>query len=549
MTVVPAVTVLIQPKKSNNDPNFWRYGYSNREMTESYRWTLHQLYRAPIAGVLLGLCLPVAGFLLSKSLTEQFFPPADRDQVSLELELSSSTALEETLRLAHEVRAVALENDEVANVHWFLGESSPSFFYNLIPRRKRANNYGQALVELKPDANSRETIHKLQNHLDQRFPRARILVRQLEQGPPFEAPVEVRLFGPDLAVLQEMGSRLRLMLSQVPEVVHTRADLEETMPKIALRINQHEARTAGLNHVEIAQQLYTTLEGMDAGTVMDATEELPVKVRVADSARGSLERIASLQMKPLTGRGRSEKGPPLSAIGDLELSSEVSAIPRVNGRRMNVVKGYITAGTLPAQVLNEFKARLEAADLDLSPGYAIEFAGEAAKRDDAVANLMANVGLLIALIIATLVSSFRSFRISLIITAVGGLSIGLGLGAIWTFGFPFGFMGMLGIMGLVGIAINDAIVVMAGIREDEKAREGDVEAITEVVIHRTRHILATSMTTIAGFTPLILGGGAFWPPVAVVIAGGIGGATILALYFVPSLYLIMLCRGGKSSMD
>jgi multidrug efflux pump len=151
------------------------------------------------------------------------------------------------------------------------------------------------------------------------------------------------------------------------------------------------------------------------------------------------------------------------------------------------------------------------------------------------------------LIIATLVVSFRSFRVALIIATVGGLSIGLGLLSLWSFDFPLGFMAILGTMGLVGVAINDAIVVMAGIRDDRQARAGNLSAISEVVVARTRHVVATSLTTMAGFTPLVLGGGGFWPPLAIAIAGGVGGATILALYFVPSMYLLLIGPAARNT--
>jgi multidrug efflux pump subunit AcrB len=99
-------------------------------------------------------------------------------------------------------------------------------------------------------------------------------------------------------------------------------------------------------------------------------------------------------------------------------------------------------------------------------------------------------------------------------------------------------MSIVGTMGLVGVAINDSIVVLAGLLACPRARQGDVESVVTVVMHSTRHIIATSLTTIAGFLPLLWQGGGFWPPLAVAIAGGVGGATLLALYFVPALYLL-----------
>ena len=212
---------------------------------------------------------------------------------------------------------------------------------------------------------------------------------------------------------------------------------------------------------------------------------------------------------------------------------------RINGRRVNEVKAYIRAGVLPSSVLESFKQRLEQADFVLPAGYELELGGESEQRSNAVDSLIANAVVLFALMLLTLVASFSSFRCAVIVAAVGGLSIGLGPLALSIFGFPFGFMSIVGTMGLVGVAINDSIVVLAAIRSNQSARAGDTQSLVEVVSGCTRHIIATTLTTIVGFTPLILGGGGFWPPLGITIAGGVGGATFLALYFVPSLHLLL----------
>ena len=185
---------------------------------------------------------------------------------------------------------------------------------------------------------------------------------------------------------------------------------------------------------------------------------------------------------------------------------------------------------------------LEQSGFEEPPGYDLQYGGEAAKRDEAISNLMASVGILLVLMVATLVLSFGSFRMASIVGFVGALSVGLGMAALWAFGFPFGFMAIIGTMGLMGVAINDTIVVLAAIRGDAAAAAGDRSAMAEVINRSTRHIISTSLTTMAGFAPLIIGGGGFWPPLAVAIAGGVGGATILALFFVPSCYLLLMCR-------
>ncbi len=555
MTVVPAFTAFSQGARVGDSGrtalrSWWRDGFSHPGLTAAYRATLDRVFRRPIVGIALGVTLPVLGFLQARHLPEQFFPPADRDQIQVEFELASQASLAETLATAEQIRARMLAHGSVKQVHWFLGESAPTFYYNVIPRRKNTPRYAQALVQLKDAKDAREVIHQLQHELDTSVPHARVLVRQLEQGPPFDAPVEVRLYGPDLERLRELGDDIRSALAQTPDVIHTRAELSEAVPKLTLAVDEEEALLAGLDHAAIAAQLNATLEGAVGGSILEATEELPVRVRVAGVERSELARIASLDLLPSSAKGTDAyAGIPLSALADIDLEPELTAIPRFNGRRMNEVQAFITAGVLPAEVLTQFEERIARSGFELPPGYFFEFGGEAAKRDEAIGNLMASVSVLVVMMVATLVLSFGSFRMAAIIGSVAALSVGLGLGALWLFGFPFGFMAIVGTMGLVGVAINDAIVVLAALREDEDARIGEPTAVREVVVRSTRHIVATSLTTMAGFTPLLLAGGGFWPPLAVAIAGGVSGATILALYYVPSAYVLAMCKGKCSGQQ
>jgi predicted RND superfamily exporter protein len=140
---------------------------------------------------------------------------------------------------------------------------------------------------------------------------------------------------------------------------------------------------------------------------------------------------------------------------------------------------------------------------------------------------------------ATLVLSFNSFGLAALIGTVALFAVGLAALALKLFGSLFGFTAILGTLGLIGLAINDSIVVLAAIREDTDARRGNPQATETVVFHATRHVLATTVTTISGFVPLMLDKTGFWPPLAIAIAGGLGGATLLALYYIPSMYLLI----------
>lgn len=542
LTVVATLTgmgVSVTDKAAQS--NWWVSGLTLPSLTGVYRQSLQFFFRRPILGVLLGLILPILGFIKAGSLPEQFFPPSDRDQLQIEASLSSQMSLEETTRTVKAMRDQILQHEDVESVTWFIGESAPGFYYNIVARRANTAFYAQGMIKLRSATVSEKATHELQSELDQSFPQSRTLVRQLEQGPPFDAPVEVRLWGPDAGKLQRLGEQARSILVATPDVIHTRSDAGEGVPKIALQIVEEEARLAGMDHAMIAAQLNNALEGAIGGSVLEGTEELPVRVRVANADRQDLSVIASTNLLGSSVQQQGQfSGVPLSALGDLTLVAEASSISRINGRRVNEIQAYITSGVLPAIVQADFQERLDHSDFVLPPGYALTFGGEASKRDESVGNLMASTGLLMVMMLATLVMSFHSFRIASIVLAIAVLAAGLGTGSLWLFGYPFGFMAIVGTMGLIGVAINDSIVVLAAIREDPVAANGDRDAVLDIVVRATRHVVATTLTTIAGFVPLLIAGGGMWPPLAITIAGGVSGATILALYFAPSAYIILM---------
>lgn len=541
MTVTPALAAIVQPTRQV-DPQrrrWFRQGLRSERLTQTYAGALRWLYGHPWYGVLGSMLLPILGFLLGTTLTEQFFPPADRDQINIQMDLTANSSIANTRSVVEQARSIMMNHQEVVAVDWYLGESAPSFYYNMLANRRGVSQYAQALVQLRDADEARPLILQLQNELNRALPNARFLVRQLEQGPPFEAPIEIRLFGPDLERLRHLGNEVRQVLAATPDVVHVTTELGDALPTIQLDVDEEKSRLIGINRTDIAEQLAASLEGAVGGFVLESTETMPIRVRTADLVRGDLDQIVSLQVLARTSTGET-RAVPLSNLATARLVPKIPAIQRFNTQRMNEIKGYITAGMLPADVLSNFQERLDASGFQLPPGYRFRYAGEASKRDEAVGNLMSSVGVLLVLMVATLVLSFSSYRIAAVIGAVALLSVGLSLGALTVFGYPFGFMAIVGTMGLIGVAINDTIVVLAAIRENELARQGDLDELCRVVVKSTRHVLATTLTTIAGFIPLLVQGGGFWPPLATAIAGGVSGATILALFFGPSCYVLGL---------
>jgi len=504
-------------------------------VTSAFESLVRRFVRRPWEGVLFAFLLPVAGFAAFPFLEEQFFPPSGRDQFQITIEGPATDSIFETRATASRVDRLARQGG-ATRLDWFYGASAPPFYYNLIASRKGSPNYAQAIVRIPPGEDPQPRIAELQRIVNRQILSSRVLVKQLEQGPPFGSPIEVRLFGPDLDVLARLGERVRVVLSEMPDVTSVRADLSEVLPQISFQIDEASAVQAGTSPSEIARQLVTSLEGRSGGSILQENESLPIVVRVGDSDRSDLARIGSVDLVLAGNTPSDARVTPLSAFADVKLEPESAALPRLNRLRMNEVAAQIAVGVLPSQVQSALEEKLAAFGKELPTGYRLEYGGAASKRDDAIGNLFSTVGVLAVLMLATMVLSFGSFRMAGIIAVVAMLAVGLGMGALALSGFSFGFMAIIGTMGLIGVAINDSIVVLAGIRANPDAAGGNVDAIVTEVMHSSRHVVATTLTTMAGFTPLILDGGGFWPPMAVSIAGGVAGATVLALVFVPAAY-------------
>ena len=549
MLLVPPLVPLVGVDESRL--GFMDFGLSLAWLESSYRWTLKSVFQFPIVGVLLGVALPLFGFYSSQFLPRQFFPATDRQQVQVEIELAASSSIVATEKCVQSIRELIAKDHRIERQCWFLGESAPTFYYNVIPSRVSVPSYAQAFLDVAESADVSRLVNDLQQVLDQNIHHARIVVRELSQGPPVDAPMEIRIFGDDLDQLNRLGSDVRAQLSTQPTVVHTRSDLEDTIPQFDFLLDDSVASSAQTNRRDLARFLFASIDGAPVGNVYLEGQEIQINVQIDYTDRSVIQMLSALPAtmvsKPAHETTARNRQPAfdfftVGSLGEFELDADVAAIIRIDGRRVNEVKAYLQAGVLPSTALSEFREQLTEAEFKLPEGYEIQFGGETEQRSHAVSALMATAVTLFSIMLLSLVAVLGSVRNTLIIAAVGGLSVGLAQLSLYLTGFPLGFMAIVGTMGLIGIAINDSIVVLAAIRANQRLPNNDQRDLADVVSGCTRHILATTFTTMIGFMPLVIYGGKFWPPLAIVIAAGVGGATILALYFVPSLHKVLNLR-------
>jgi len=524
--------------------SWWRHGLPGRWLSDPARRVFELGLRVPIAMMLLAALPAIAGFGVSPSLGREFFPPVDRDMFDIRVWLPRQSSVERTRKVAESIEAVLREREDVERVHWLVGGSFPSVYYNLTMNQDRSSHYAQGVVDATSPEAVEAMIPELQAVLDERFPQAQIVMRSFGQGPPVSADVEFRIYGTSVETLQALGETVRRELQGHPAVLHTRTSLPRGEPKLWVAADEDESRLAGFGLSDLAGELRGQLDGYTGGSVVEDLEELPVRVRTGGVRREAVSGLASASFPRGAGSWT-----PLEALGRVELRPELGGVTRFDGVRCNIIEGYTREETLPIDVTREVKAALSEAGFEAPRGYRVELGGSLEQDKEATANLVQFAPVLGTIMVAALVLTFGSVKLAGVLVAVGGLSVGLGLLSTWSIGFPVSFNTILGTLGLIGVAFNDSIVVLAAIREEEGARRGDPRAMAEAVLGCSRHVISTTLTTIGGFLPLLLlVGGDFWPSLAIVLAGGVGGATLLALVFVPAAYSLVM-RGSRGEAE
>jgi len=539
ITITPALSGFWL-RQGNGAPA--RHGLTMR----AFRRLLTLSMANPVRTVALSLVLPVLGFASLPLLTPQFFPGVDRDQFHIEVDLPPGAGIAETLRLVDEIDAALATEKDIADVAWVLGRSAPAFYYNMVGDRDQAPAFAQALIRTESPAATERLLVDLQSSLPSRFSQARFVIRGLTQGPPVNAPLELRLVGQNIDALREAGDELRAYLARVSSVVTVRTSIAGGAPKLTLAIDEARARLLGLDLGQVARQMEAGLEGVTGGSLLEGTEELPVRVRLGAGLRGDPVAIGDMQIMPpgaaQMAMGGQFPGVALSTLGTFRLEPSESTITRRNGERVNTVQAYLMPGILPAAALAEAMALLEAEGYAPPQGIRLETGGDSDARNSTVQALVAPLGLIITLSIAIVVVTFNSFRLTLIAFAVAGLSAGMSMLSLALFNYPFGINAIIGVIGSIGVSINAALIVLSALQENVRANSGDRAAMVDVVAGSSRHITSTTVTTVGGFLPLILDGGGFWPPFAMSIAGGVALSVILAFAFTPQMFALTLPR-------
>ena len=498
-------------------------------------------YRAALQGsmnrpwLVLGVCYSALAVscLLVPLLGDQFFPPAERNQLLVDIESPSTDSLTSIRATVDQAVEVIKRHQEVASAAVFTGGTAPRFYYNVEPKEP-ANYLAQILINTRHDDDVEKLLVELRRELDQLVPGVRCVVKQLEQGPPVKEPIQIRLSGENL-------DKLRLLADQTAAELraaggyHVFDDLGLRMPNIQIDIDQDRANSLGLNNQQIGAVAQSSFTGLKLSELREGDRLIPILARGRIEDRSEAEKIRGLYAPTPDG-----KAVPFESFSRLKIQPEFVTIPHYNQLRTVTVKAYAPFGELPSEILN--RARPSLAKIHLEPGYEMKFAGEdeELRKNRAEMTLVMEVSL--ALICMTMVLQFKSVIKSVVVMLTVPLGlIGALLGLAITHS-PLGFMALLAMVSLAGVMVSH-IIVLSDFIEHARAKGLPLEeALVQAGLARLRPVLVTVLATVGGLIPLFLTGGALWHPLTAVHIFGLLLATVLTLVMLPTLYYVFCAK-------
>ena len=529
--VVPLLLNYINQIKFFDKEIFSGSGYSNQKLLERYRAVLTWAYAVPKRGIMIAMVLPMLGFLSFPFLKADFFPALDRNMFKVLIELPQNSNVRSAEKSVLKLRESILESGIVVDDFWFIGRKLPRILYNVIGGDSGLgdNNVAQGVYIASSYDEMIKKLPDLAKRLNSENPDLKIIIDKFDSGPPVDAAVEYSIDGPDLSVLRALGKKLELILRQAPDVYLTKSELSGGSANLEFKFNESDLAMNSISGEFFINELAIASEGMKVGTMIDGNKEIPIKLR--GSSNNSILSTQFLSVPSSNGFDYS------SNYGEFEVTNQANFISRDAGKRQNQVAAWIWTGLLPSETEKFLKEKIIKFESELPPGYILEIGGEADARGKSQSNIFSSAILFFVLIVIALVSALNSFRQATLILSVAMWCTGLAFLGLTLGQANFGFMGLVGAIGLAGLSINDSIVVLSHIKEANANSPINKDDLVEVIIRSTRHVVTTSATTIGGFIPLLVTS-IFFEPLAWAMAGGVIGSTIIAIFYIPACYVI-----------
>jgi len=530
LTVIPVVASFLIKNVSHEEP------WLPRKLLQFYEpalaWAMRR--QSMVFAIAAAMLVAAAGVYLLVGKT--FMPTMDEGDIIVGIEKLPSVSLEETAVLDLKVHQALMKNiPEIVGVVARAGSDE-------IGLDPMGLNQTDTFLVLKARADWKSTKEELQDRIRQvldQLPGIKysftqpIDMRVSEMIIGVRGDLAVKVFGPDLATLNQLAGQIEAVLKQVPGNQDVYTVENDGVQYLKVTVDRMAAGRYGLSIEDVQDALRVQVEGQRAGTVRDGNRRIPIVLRGPDSVKISPSEFAALRITAADGQSI-----PLQELAKLERESGPVKIDRELGSRYGVVIANVTGRDLVGFV-EEARTRV-GQTVKLPQGYRLTWGGQFENQQRAAERLALVVPLSVGFIFLILFSTFGSVRQALLVLSNIPFALVGGIVALWATGEYLSVPASVGFIALLGIAVLNGIVLVSYFNQLRSEGLGLLESVTQGAKRRLRPVLMTASITAFGLIPLLFAtgpGSEIQRPLAIVVIGGLITATALTLILLPILYL------------
>ena len=493
------------------------------------------------------LFITAVGFMFN--MKWELFPGDDVRVVYMQIKGKLGNPIERTNEIVSRMEKIALQEllpEEIEQVGAQIG--------NLVERRrtKTAPHYGSLILHLTSPQDRKRSTNKIIKDLSEKMKPVLeeyiLTSRKMKGGPPSGKPVDIEISGDKLDELYNVSQKIERELAKIKGILTTEIDFEKGKRQLAIHIKEEEARRLGLSTQEIALELRRLYSNESFDIQREQDEDIDIKIFLDKKSRNSMKTLDNLYIV-----NKQNRRIPLSRLVETREEPIAFVIRRKNAKRVISVTAENDSDIVtPVEVIQKMTPTVEKI-LQEHPGVKSYFGGENKDTKDSMQSLVRALIMAACCIFIVLVGLFGTIRHTIVV--MSAIPMGL-IGVVFTFkvaGQPLSFMSMLGIVALVGVVINDSIVLVNFINKIREEGENNLyAAVLKGGVSRYRAIVLTTITTAAGLLFLahpslakIVSFGLnkdsdpFLQPMAMSFAWGLIFASTITLLFVPALYIFL----------
>lgn len=508
-----------------------------------YDKLLDLCFKFPKTTLAFGVGSVVAGVLMMGKLPQQLLPTAERNQFAVEIYMPTGTAVEKTTLVADSLEYILRQDNRVVSVASFKGCASPRFQNSYAPQMG-GPNFAQFIVNTTGNEDTEALLDEYTPRCRAMFPEAVVRFKQLGYSEAV-SPIEVRLSGDDLGLLQKEAERVMALLRTLPELNLVRTNFNEPLAATRITLDEDQSTRMGISNAALETALAMRYgSGIPVGTVWEGDYDINV---VMKSNRSDDADFTNVQDERISVAG-GLADVPLRQVAKIEPSWENGQIVRRNGVRTITVMAETERGINALQATAKVQELME--ENSVADGVTVTYGGELSENEEQMPGIMAALYIAIAIIFFILVFHFKRIgTATLLLVCLTLCLFGTALGVMIQ-GVDFGVTCVMGLVSLMGILVRNGIIMVD--YAEELRKEEHLHARKAIYLsakRRMRPIFLTSAAASMGVIPMILGGSGLWMPMGTVIFYG----TLITMFFIltviPVAYWIVLGGSTKKRME